>query len=54
MKNLIVSNLLLSTTIISKPLYSQRYPEDQYRRMDSVEGHTELCFGTNDLENILF
>ena len=41
-------------TIISKPLYSQGNPEDQYRQMGGVVGLTEICFGTKDLETVLF
>ena len=54
MKNLIISTLFLSITIISKPLYSQGNPEDQYRQMGGVVGLTEICFGTKDLETVLF
>ena len=54
MKNLIITTLLLSITIISKPLYSQGNPEDQYRQMGGVVGLTEICFGTKDLETVLF
>ena len=54
MKNLIIATLLLSMTIISKPLYSQGNPEDQYRQMGGVVGLTEICFGTKDLETVLF
>ena len=54
MKNLIIATLLLSITIISKPLYSQGNPEDQYRQMGGVVGLTEICFGTKDLETVLF
>ena len=41
-------------TIISTPLYSQGNPEDQYRQMGGIVGLTEMCFGTNDLETVLF
>ena len=41
-------------TIISIPLYSQGNPEDQYRQMGGVVGLTEICFGTKDLETVLF
>ena len=54
MKNFIIATLLLSITIISKPLYSQGNPEDQYRQMGGVVGLTEICFGTKDLETVLF
>ena len=54
MKNLIIATLLLCITIISKPLYSQGNPEDQYRQMGGVVGLTEICFGTKDLETVLF
>ncbi len=54
MKNLIIATLFLSMTIISKPLYSQGNPEDQYRQMGGVVGLTEICFGTKDLETVLF
>ena len=54
MKNLIIATLLLSVIIISKPLYSQGNPEDQYRQMGGVVGLTEICFGTKDLETVLF
>ena len=54
MRNLIIATLLLSTIIISKPLYSQGNPEDQYRQMGGVVGLTELCFGSKDLETALF
>ena len=54
MKNLTIATLLLSMTIISKPLYSQGNPEDQYRQMGGVVGLTEICFGTKDLETVLF
>ena len=54
MKNLVIATLLLSMTIISKPLYSQGNPEDQYRQMGGVVGLTEICFGTKDLETVLF
>ena len=54
MKNLIIATLLLSTMIISKPLNSQGNPEDQYRQMGGVVGLTEICFGTKDLETVLF
>ena len=54
MKNLILATLLLCMTIISKPLYSRGDPEDQYRQMGGVVGLTEICFGTKDLETVLF
>ena len=54
MKNLIIATLLLCITITSKPLYSQGNPEDQYRQMGGVVGLTEICFGTKDLETVLF
>ena len=54
MKNLIIATLLLCMTIISTPLYSQGNPEDQYRQMGGVVGLTEICFGTKDLETVLF
>ena len=54
MKNLIIATLLLCITTISKPLYSQGNPEDQYRQMGGVVGLTEICFGTKDLETVLF
>ena len=54
MKNLIIATLLFCMTIISKPLYSQGNPEDQYRQMGGVVGLTEICFGTKDLETVLF
>ena len=54
MKNLIIATLLLCTTIISTPLYSQGNPEDQYKQMGGVVGLTEICFGTKDLETVLF
>ena len=54
MKNLIIATLLLCITIISKPLFSQGNPEDQYRQMGGVVGLTETCFGTKDLETALF
>ena len=54
MKNLIIATLLLCTTIISTPLYSQGNPEDQYKQMGGVVGLTEMCFGTKDLETVLF
>ena len=54
MKNFMIATLLLCMTIISKPLYSQGNPEDQYRQMGGVVGLTEICFGTKDLETVLF
>ena len=54
MKNLIIATLLLCMTIISTPLYSQSNPEDQYKQMGGVVGLTEMCFGTKDLETVLF
>ena len=54
MKNLIIAVLLLYMSIIAKPLYSQGDPEDQYRQMGGVVGLTEICFGTKDLETVLF
>ena len=54
MKNLIIATLLLWMTVIYKPLYSQGNPEDQYRQMGGVVGLTEICFGTKDLETVLF
>ena len=54
MKNLIIATLLFCMTIISTPLYSQGNPEDQYRQMGGVVGLTEMCFGTKDLETVLF
>ena len=54
MKDLIIATLLLCITINSKPLYSQGNPEDQYRQMGGVVGLTEICFGTKDLETVLF
>ena len=54
MKNLIIATLLLCMTIIYTPLYSQGNPEDQYRQMGGVVGLTEICFGTKDLETVLF
>ena len=54
MKNFIIATLLLCTTIISTPLYSQGNPEDQYKQMGGVVGLTEMCFGTKDLETVLF
>ena len=54
MKNLLIATLLLCTTIISTPLYSQGNPEDQYKQMGGVVGLTEMCFGTKDLETVLF
>ena len=54
MRNSIIATLLLCTIIISKPLYSQGNPEDQYRQMGGVVGLTELCFGSKDLETALF
>ena len=54
MKNLIIATLLLCTTINSTPLYSQGNPEDQYKQMGGVVGLTEMCFGTKDLETVLF
>ena len=54
MRNSIIATLLLSTIIISKPLYSQGNTEDQYRQMGGVVGLTELCFGSKDLETALF
>ena len=54
MKNLIIATFLFCMTIISTPLYSQGNPEDQYRQMGGVVGLTEICFGTKDLETVLF
>ena len=54
MKNLIIATLLLCIIIICKPSYSQGNPEDQYRQMGGVVGLTEICFGTKDLETVLF
>ena len=54
MKNLIIATLLFCMTIISTPLYSQGNPEDQYKQMGGVVGLTEICFGTKDLETVLF
>ncbi len=54
MKNLIIATFLFCMTIISTPLYSQGNPEDQYRQMGGVVGLTEVCFGTKDLETVLF
>ena len=54
MKILIIATLLLCKTIISTPLYSQGNPEDQYKQMGGVVGLTEMCFGTKDLETVLF
>ena len=54
MKSIIIATLLLCMTIISKPSYSQGNPEDQYRQMGGVVGLTEICFGTKDLETVLF
>ena len=54
MKNLIIATLLFCMTIISTPLYSQGNPEDQYRQMGGIAGLTEMCFGTKDLETVLF
>ena len=54
MKNLIIATLLVCTTIISTPLYSQGNPEDQYKQMGGVVGLTEMCFGTKDLETVFF
>ena len=54
MKNLIIATLLFCMTIISTPLQSQGNPEDQYRQMGGVVGLTEMCFGTKDLESVLF
>ena len=54
MRNSIIATLLFCTIIISKPLYSQGNPEDQYRQMGGVVGLTELCFGSKDLETALF
>ena len=54
MKNLIIATLLFCMTIISTPSYSQGNPEDQYRQMGGVVGLTEMCFGTKDLETVLF
>ena len=54
MKKFKIATLLLWITIISKPLYSQGNPEDQYRQMGGVVGLTELCFGSKDLETALF
>ena len=54
MKNLIIATLLFCMSIISTPSYSQGNPEDQYRQMGGVVGLTEMCFGTKDLETVLF
>ena len=54
MKNLIIATFLLCLSIICNPLYSQGNPEDQYRQMGGVVGLTEICFGTKDLETVLF
>ena len=54
MRNSIIAILLLCIIIISKPLYSQGNPEDQYRQMGGVVGLTELCFGSKGLETALF
>ena len=54
MKNLITATLLFCMTVISTPLYSQGNPEDQYRQMGGVVGLTEMCFGTKELETVLF
>ena len=54
MKSIIIATLLLCMTIACKPLYSQGNPEDQYRQMGGVVGLTEICFGTKDLETVLF
>ena len=54
MKKLIIATLLFCMTVISTPLYSQGNPEDQYRQMGGVVGLTEMCFGTKDLETVLF
>ena len=54
MKNLIIATVLFCMTVISTPLYSQGNPEDQYRQMGGVVGLTEICFGTKDLETVLF
>ena len=48
MKNLIITTLLLCITIISKPLYSQGNPEDQYRQMGGIVGLAEICFETKN------
>ena len=54
MKNLMIATFLFCMTVISTPLYSQGNPEDQYRQMGGVVGLTEICFGTKDLETVLF
>ena len=54
MKSIIIATLLLCMNIISTPLYSQGNPEDQYKQMGGVVGLTEICFGTKDLETVLF
>ncbi len=54
MKNLMIATFLFCMTVISTPLYSQGNPEDQYRQMGGVVGLTEMCFGTKDLETVLF
>ena len=51
---MIIATFLLCITIISKPLYSQGNPEDQYRQMGGVVGFIEIYFGTKDLETVLF
>jgi len=54
MKNFTLMAVLLCITSISKPVYSQGNPEDQYKQMGGVVGLTELCLGTKDLETALF
>ena len=46
MKNFTLIAVLLCITAISRPVYSQGNPEDQYKQMGGVVGLTELCLGT--------
>ena len=54
--NLFIKLFLVLFTIstISKVVYAQGSAVDQYRQMGGVVGLTEICFGTKDLETVLF
>ena len=54
MNKLTLMAIILCIITISKPIYSQGNPEDQYRQMGGVVGLTEICLGTKDLETVLF
>ena len=46
--------LIFASFFITKPTFAQGTVEDQYKQMGGIVGLNEMCFGTKNLEKVLF